>query len=116
MNREAVREQQRFTGAQIRLDVFLITRGLLGVRQRDHDDVGAFDGLGGGDDFKALFLRDGNGLAAFVKADDDLEAAVFEVERVGVALRAEAEDRQRFVFQHAKVGVFVGINFGHKIS
>jgi hypothetical protein len=32
-----------------------------------------------------------------------------------VALRAEAEDRQRFVFQHAEIGVFVGIDFGHKI-
>ncbi len=73
--------------------------------------VGAFDGFGGSDDFKAFFLRDRNGLAAFVKADDDLEAAVFEVERVGVALRTEAEDRQRFVFQHAEVGVFVMINF-----
>jgi hypothetical protein len=28
-----------------------------------------------------------------------------------VALRAEAEDRQRFVLQHAEVGVFVGIDF-----
>jgi hypothetical protein len=32
-----------------------------------------------------------------------------------VALRAEAEDRQRFVLQHAEVGVFVGIDFGHKM-
>jgi len=30
---------------------------------------------------------------------------------VGVALRAEAEDRQRFVLQHAEVGVFVGVDF-----
>ena len=59
-------------GGQIRRDVFLISRGLLGVRQRNENDVGALDGFGGGDDFKAFFLGDGNGLAAFVKADDDL--------------------------------------------
>ena len=111
MNRETVREHQCLALGQIRLDVLLVALGLLGIGQRDHDDVGAFDGFGGGDDFKAFFLRDGDGLAAFVKADEDLKAAVLEVERVGVALRAEAEDRQRFVFQHAEVGVFVGINF-----
>jgi len=82
-----------------------------GVVTARNTDVGAFHGFGGSDDFKSFFLRDGNGLAAFVKSDDDLEAAVFEVERVGVALRAEAEDRQRFVFEHAEVGVFVGIDF-----
>ena len=80
------------------LNVFLVAFRLFGVGQRDHDDVGALDGFGGGDDFKSFFLRDGNGFAAFVKADDDCKAAVFEIERVGVALRARAEDRQRFIF------------------
>jgi hypothetical protein len=32
-----------------------------------------------------------------------------------VALRAEAEHGERFVFQHAEIGVFVGIDFCHKI-
>ena len=63
------------------------------------------------DHFKALFLGDGNGLAAFVKADDDVEAAVLEVQRVGMALGAKAEHGERFIFQHAEIGVFVGIDF-----
>ena len=110
-----MREHERLAGGQVRLDVFLIAFGLLGVGQGDHDDIGLLDALSGRDDFEALFLRDGNGLAALVKADDDLEAAVLEVKRVGVALRAEAKDRQCFVFEHAEIGVFVGIDFGHKI-
>jgi hypothetical protein len=31
-----------------------------------------------------------------------------------VALRAEAEHGEGFVFQHAEIGVFVGIDFCHK--
>ena len=111
MNRETVREHQRLALGQIWLDVLLVALRLLGVGQRDHDDVGLPHGFCGGDNLKTLFLRDGNGFAAFVKSDDDRKAAVFEVERVGVTLRAEAEDRQRFVLQHAEVGVFVGIDF-----
>ena len=40
-----------------------------------------------------------------------LQPAVLEVERVGVALRAEAEHGEGFVFEHAEIGVFVGIYF-----
>ena len=111
MNRKAVREQQRFALGQVRRDVLFVSRGLLRVRQRDQDHIRAPNGFGGGHHFKALFLRDRDGFAALVKADDDLATAVFEVERVGVALRAEAEHGQGFVFEHAQVRVFVRINF-----
>ena len=64
------------------------------------------------DDLETLFLRDGNGLAAFVEADDDsLRPLSLEVQRVGVALRAEAEHGEGFVFQHAEIGVFVSVDF-----
>ena len=84
---------------------------MFGVGQRDEDDVGALHGFGGVEDFKAFFLRDGDGFAAFVKADDDVAAAFFEVERVGVALGAEAEHGEGFAFENVQVGVFVGVDF-----
>jgi hypothetical protein len=59
---------------------------LLRVRQRDHDDVGAAHSLGGWVNLEALLPGDLDGLASLVKADDDIEAAVLEVERVRVAL------------------------------
>ena len=111
---EPVAEEQRLALTQVRRDVLLVAGGLLGVGQRDHDDVGALHGLGGRDDFEALFAGDRDGLGAFVEADDDVAAAVLEVQRVGVALGAEAEDGEGFVLEHAEVGVFVGVNFsGH---
>ncbi len=90
----------------------LVDRGLLGVRDGHKNHVGAADGFGGADDFKAVGLGDGNGFAAFVKADDDVAAAVLEVEGVGVALGAEAQDGQGLVLEMFQVGVFVGIDFG----
>ena len=86
MNRKSVREQQRFALGQIRRDVLLVSLRLLGVRQRHKNHVRLLHRFAGGDDLKSFFPRDRDGLAAFVKADDDLEAAVLEIERVGVAL------------------------------
>jgi hypothetical protein len=33
-----------------------------------------------------------------------------------VALRAEAEHGEGFVFEHAQIGVFVSVHFGHFIK
>ena len=41
-----------------------------------------------------------------------LHAAVLEIQRVGVALRAEAEDGEGFAFESCEIGVFVGVDFG----
>jgi hypothetical protein len=35
---------------------------------------------------------------------------------MGVALRTIAEDGERFVFEHAEVGVFVGVDFGGHVK
>ena len=61
---------------------------------------------------RAVRSSDGRGFASFVKTNDDVAAAVLEVEGVGVALGAEAQDGQGFVLEMFQVGVFVGINFG----
>ena len=98
MDGEAVAEEQRLALGQVGADVLLETGGLLGVRQRDEDHVCAAHRFRRGDDFKALFLGHGDGLGAFVEADDHVHAALLEVERVGVALRAEAEDGEGFIF------------------
>ena len=60
------------------------------------------------------FLATGMDLLPSIQADDDLQSAFLEVQRVGMALRAEAEHGQGFVFEHAQIRVFVRINFcGH---
>jgi len=58
----------------------------LRVGQGDHDDVGELDGFGGRINLEALFARNGDGLAALIEADDDVQAALLEIQRMGVAL------------------------------
>jgi hypothetical protein len=42
----------------------------------------------------------------------DFASALLEVQSVGVALGAEAEDREGLSFEKFEVGVFVGEDFG----
>ena len=111
MNGETVRKQQRFAGVQVRRHVPLVSRRLFRVRQRHENHIAPTHRCGGADHFKSLFLRDRNGFAAFIKADDDVHPAVFEVQRMGVALRTKAEHGQSLVLQDGQVGFFVRVNF-----
>ena len=111
---QAVGENDGLALGEVREDVALIDRRLLHVRQADHDDVGKADRLRRIKHFEAMLRRDGAGLRTWIEADDDLAAAVLQIERMGVALRTIAEDGERFVFEHAEIGVFVGVDFsGH---
>ena len=111
-----MREEEGFALRQIRRNVFLVSGGLFGIRERDEDDIRAANSFGSGDDFKTSFLRDRDGFAAFVEANDDVETALFKVQRVGVALRAEAENSQCFVLKHAEVSVLIVVYFGGHIK
>src|SRR6185503_21126567 len=78
VNGKSVREEKRFAGTQIRFDVALINCCLLGVWQCDENDVSAADSFSRAHHFEASFFGDWDGFAAFIKSDDDFEAAVFE--------------------------------------
>ena len=61
---------------------------------------------------QALLRCHGPRRAAGIEPDDDVHAAVLEVERVGVSLRPEADDRAGLGGEQGEIGVFVGVNFG----
>ena len=114
VHRETVRENDGLALGEVREDVALIDRCLLHVRQADHNDIGEANRLRRIKNREAMLLRYGAGLRTRIEADDDLAAAVLQIERMGVALRTIAEDGERFVFEHAEIGVFVGVDFsGH---
>ena len=56
------------------------------------DDIGSVGSLGGSHDGDALAFRLSPALGAFVQADNDIDAAVLQVQGVGVALGAVADD------------------------
>ena len=114
---ETVGEQQRFTLGEVGRDVLVVNRRNHGVRSGDENHVGSLDGLGGVHDLEAELLGDFTGLRLRVEADDDLEAAVLEVERVGMALRAEADHGEGFLLERSDRGVLGGIDLrGHGCS
>ena len=87
---EAVREGQGLAGGQLGLDVVGVDRALVLVGRQDHDEVGHSAGVGDVVDREALVLGLGDGLGAFLQADDDLNAGVAQVQRVGVALASRS--------------------------
>ena len=115
MNREPVREEQRLALAQVRLDVLLVNRRDRDVGHGDENHVGLLDRLGGVVNLETEFLRGRNRFAAGIKANDDLDAAFLQVQRVGMALRAKANHGHGLVLQYVQVTIFVRIDFcGHR--
>ena len=87
-----MREHQHLAGGQVLLDVGLVDARLVLVGNEHHDHVGPLRGVGDGQHLEAGRLRLLGRLAAGLQADDDVDAAVLQVQRVGVALRAVADD------------------------
>ena len=71
------------------------------------------DGRGGVDDPQPLGLRLGPAAAALGQTDPDVDPAVPQVERVGVALAAVAQDCNFASGDDRRIGVLVVINGGH---
>ena len=77
------------------------------VGDEDHDQVAPAGGLHRGQHLEPLLacLRHRGGVLA--QADDHVDAGVLEVECVGVALGAVADDRDRLAREQSQIGVVV---------
>ena len=115
MNIEAVGKSQRAAFLEVRRDLALVNVGLLLVRNQDHRDVRLLDGLGHRQNLQAVGLRRRLGLRALIKADDDVHAAVLQVQRMGMALTAVADNRYGLALQKIKIRVLVIVRFCHSI-
>jgi hypothetical protein len=83
------------------------------VRREDHDDVGPFGSVGNVLDREACILRLGGRLGAVLQGDDDLDAGIAQVERVGVALGTVANDGNLAALDDRQIGVVVVEHFSH---
>ena len=116
VNGKAVAEEEALTLAKIGGDVLLVNGGNFQVGHSNEDDIGAADSFSSRQDFKSVFLGDGDRFAAFVEADGDFDAAIFEVKGVGVALGAEANDGGFSAKKGGKAGVSVVVDSGgHRV-
>src|SRR5690554_77398 len=112
---ETVAEQDGLAICKVRLDVVGIEVALVLVGCEDDDDVGPFSRLSRAQYLEAGFLGLGNRLRAFLQANDNVDARVAQVLRVGVALRAVADDGNLLALDDRQVGVFVVRDFGHYV-
>ena len=96
----------------VRLDELLVRRLLLGVGHRHHDDVGPLGRLGDAHHRQAGGLGLGGRLRSLAEADDDLHAGLLQVQRVGVALRAVADDRHLAAADDRRIGVRLVVHLG----
>ena len=107
---EAVREEQQVARGDPVRDLGLPDLSLLLVGEQDHDDVAAAGGFGDVKHLEAGLLGLGATGGVGAEADEDICAGVLEVEGMGVALRAVAEDRDGLALEPGEVGVLVVVD------
>src|SRR5450759_1512010 len=113
---EAVGEHECLARGHVGGDLAVVEIGLDVIRDEDHDHIRGFRGLGGGEDLEAGGFGLGDALAAGGEADDDLDAGIAEVEGVGVALAAVADDGDRAAGEVVEISVFFVVTIWHKGS
>jgi hypothetical protein len=100
--------------AEIRGDVLFVDGGNFQIGHCDKNDVGAPDSFRRGENLESVFFGNGNRFTALVEADGHTDAAVFEVEGVGVALGAESDHCDFASAKGGKAGVTVVIDAGRQ--
>ena len=110
---EAVAEEQRVAVLEVGRDRLGVDGALHLVGGEDDDEVGLLHRLGDGQDPQALGLGLGAAPAALGQADAHVDARVAQVQRVGVALAAVADDGDLAPLDHGQVGIVVVEHLGH---
>ena len=114
VDRKTVTEEEGVARVEIRSDILLVDTWDREIRHGDKDHIGALHGLRRVIDFETELLGDGAALALGIETNDHLDAALLEVEGVGVSLGTEADDGSGFSLEELQVGIFVGVDFsGH---
>ena len=106
-------EAQHLAGAEVRCDLLVVDGLLELIGQQHHDPVGLGAGVGDAQHFQAIGLGLLGRAAACVEPNYDVDAAVLEVQGVGMALGAVANDGNRLAVQQGEVGVGVVVKLGH---
>ena len=108
---EAVCERQHCALLQVRLDVGLVGSGDVLVRHQDHHEVGALDGISHRSHLQAGRTGLAIGRTANAHAHRHVHTRILQVERMGMTLRAVADDGDLLALDQLEVGVLVVENF-----
>ena len=106
--------EQGVARLQVRGDVLVEDRLVLGVGAQEHDQVGLLGGLGHREHPEPGRLGLGHRRRALAEADPHVDARLLEVEGVGVALRAVADHGDLAAGDERAVGVLLVVHVGHR--
>ena len=111
MHVEAVREHQRRAVLHVGVQMVAVDVALQFVGREHHHHVGPLGGLGDLHDLELLALGLLDALRALAQRDRDvLDAGIAQVERMGMALAAIADDGDLLALDQVQVGVAIVIN------
>jgi hypothetical protein len=109
-----VPEQERVPGRDAVADLGLVNVVMQLVGHEDHHHVAARGGVSHADDLEAVLARLLDAGGPFAQADDHVDPRVLEVQGVGVALGAEADDGDGLAVEEGEVSVVV-VEHGRRI-
>lgn len=92
VDRETVGKGQGRALLDVRLDFVLVQRGLELIRSQDHDQVCGRNSGSNVGHFQAVCFSLGNGSRAFAQTNGNVNAGIFQVARLSVALGAVTDD------------------------
>ena len=107
---EAVGEHDELAGPEVRRDLGVVDGLLAGVGDEDHHGVRGLDRVGHVGDPQARLLGQRPALRPGRQPDDHLDPRLVEVQRMGMALRPVADDRNRLPAQRRRVRIVVVVH------
>ncbi len=110
---EPVGEQQEITRVEVRGDHVFVKLRLNLVGHENHDDVGPVNSRCRVHDLEAGLGGAGRSRRTVPQADDDVDAGVLQIHRMGVTLTPESENRNPAAGDQRRVGVPFVVHRGH---
>ena len=110
---EAVREGNRLAFGQVGGNVLLVHVRLTLIVDENHDDIRLLRGFRNGHHVEAVLDCHGPAFAALAQTHDDIHAGIAQVQRVGMTLRAVADDGDGLAGQLIQVTILFIVHFCH---
>ena len=113
VNVEAVCKCQSLALCQVGSDLLLVNCSLLLIGDKDHDDVASLSSISNAHYLQTCCFCLSCALGTLVKTDNNVYAAVLQVESVCMTLRAVADDSNGLAVQSVQVTVLLIENLVH---
>ena len=110
---ETMCESESTARLEVGTNLFLVDVRLLLIRDQNHRDVRLLDRLSDWQNLEVVRFGSGLGFRALVKTDDDVDAALLEVQRMRMSLAAVADDGNGLALHDLPVRVLIIISFCH---